>query len=93
MWVAFIMNDPHGGAEYYGQISRSDFDSLVGGSFEGGFIKFENLSWMDESEAKLHKFSKFENFGYLDEGFFRAEHIVRIIPVRDDFMTQHTQAD
>lgn len=92
MWITLILNDGSGGAEYYGRVKQEDFEDLVEGRITEGFLRVEQLSWLDsESQTGLSLFSTVhgengQDYGYSDTGYFRVAYIARIIPVREDFV-------
>lgn len=92
IWISFILNDVSGAAEYYGEILKNDFDALVNGEFKKNLLKVEKLSWCDHSALSgLTLFSNYRtedgaDLGYSDYGYFKAALIIRILPVREDFI-------
>ena len=92
IWVAVSVIESIESGEYLGRISRSDLDALETNERTTGFVKLEQVGWIDSDSATgIHWLSKTEDkdigdYGYGDIAYLRIERISRIIPLKQEFV-------
>ena len=96
IWIAMVVDDHRGGAEYYGRMTKADFDDVISGKRVDSFVKVDHLTWLDsENTNQCYKFSEIGkqqgvDYGYGDTAYFHITQITRMIPLRDEFVTSQS---
>ncbi len=96
LWVAVTIFDGRTAVgsmpEYYGKISKSNFDQLTTAEVKGvRMFELHSVFWLNDegaptfmSDTKKHGYS----YGYTNDVVFRADHIYRVILVDDKFINK-----
>lgn len=77
---------------YKGNISETDFDSLIDGTFSKPFIQLQNVFWTyskkkenewEESKKELKKYGQGDQSNYQGDMYIRVDNIFYIHPLKE----------
>ena len=87
IWVAVAVpiNGTKSIGEYYGQAKKSEYEMLLSGVLKG-FLTMQSIFFLSTDKKEIVRLQDLDGYGYTGQVSFKADTIIRVKPIRKEFI-------